>query len=422
MTDKDIEEQAWLRDPLGNASVEGSAPDATAPPPETPTATAPQPIAFEFRGNGKEYFKIWIVNLALTIATAGIYSPWAKVRNLRYFYGNTYLDGSAFEFLGSPIAILKGRIIAVLAFGCYWITANFYPFANLFLLPIFALLFPWVFVKTLTFRSRNSAYRNLTFSYYGGYRQIAAAYLGLPLLMVGAMAAAYMMSGIPMHLPGGVPAQLSPAVGAKAGILFSVAVLGISLLFPYYYFLQKRVFAEPRNFGDSPFVFAAGPRDFYRLMFKLSLLSILAVVAVLAVMGVAGVFNKGKAAVAPHGMLYVSIISIFGFGLFQLLLFVAFKTWTRNLVLSAVRIGEAQVESRLRVLDVFFLYLSNIIAVICTLGLLIPWAKVRLARYQLGKTSLMSPEGTENFTGSPGASASAVGEELADFFDLDLAI
>jgi uncharacterized membrane protein YjgN (DUF898 family) len=422
MTDKDEESQAWLSNPLDNAGVEGGTPDTTAPLPEKPSATAPQPIAFEFRGNGKEYFKIWIVNLALTIATVGIYSPWAKVRNLRYFYGNTYLDGSSFEFLGSPVAILKGRIIAVLAFGAYWVAANFYPFANLFLIPIFALLFPWVFVKTLTFRSRNSAYRNLTFSYYGSYRQIAVAYLGLPLLIVGAMAAAFMVSGLPIQMPGNVPMQLSPAVGATAGIVFAVAVLGVSLLFPYFYFLQKRVFAEPRNFGDTPFVFAAGPRDFYRLVFKLSLLSILAVVAVLAAMGVAGVFTKGKAAAASHGMLYVSILSIFGFGLFQLLLFVAFKTWTRNLVLSAVRIGEAQVTSRLRVLDVFFLYFTNIIAVICTLGLLIPWAKVRLARYQMGKTSLTSPEGTENFSGSPGASASAVGEELADFFDLDLAI
>ena len=47
---------------------------------------------------------------------------------------------------------------------------------------------------------------------------------------------------------------------------------------------------------------------------------------------------------------------------------------------------------------------------------------MRLTRYQMSKTSLLAPQGTENFTGGPGQSASAVGEELADFFDLDLAI
>jgi len=53
---------------------------------------------FEFRGEAKEYFKIWIVNIALTLITLGIYSAWAKVRNNKYIYGNTFLNGSNFEF------------------------------------------------------------------------------------------------------------------------------------------------------------------------------------------------------------------------------------------------------------------------------------------------------------------------------------
>jgi uncharacterized membrane protein YjgN (DUF898 family) len=39
-----------------------------------------------FTGRGGEYFGVWIVNLLLTIVTLGIYSPWAKVRRLQYFY------------------------------------------------------------------------------------------------------------------------------------------------------------------------------------------------------------------------------------------------------------------------------------------------------------------------------------------------
>jgi len=37
---------------------------------------------FVFHGTGREYFKIWIVNLVLTIATLGIYAAWAKVRRV----------------------------------------------------------------------------------------------------------------------------------------------------------------------------------------------------------------------------------------------------------------------------------------------------------------------------------------------------
>ncbi len=32
-----------------------------------------------FTGKGSEYFKIWIVNIALSLITLGIYSAWAKV-------------------------------------------------------------------------------------------------------------------------------------------------------------------------------------------------------------------------------------------------------------------------------------------------------------------------------------------------------
>ncbi len=38
----------------------------------------------EFTAHAGEYFRIWIVNLALTIVTLGIYSAWAKVRKRRY--------------------------------------------------------------------------------------------------------------------------------------------------------------------------------------------------------------------------------------------------------------------------------------------------------------------------------------------------
>ncbi|HAG47009.1 MAG TPA: DUF898 domain-containing protein, partial [Gammaproteobacteria bacterium] len=70
----------------------------------------------EFTGSGGEYFRIWIVNLVLTILTLGIYSAWAKVRTKRYFYRNTIIGGSPFEYHARPIQILKGRAIVVGAY------------------------------------------------------------------------------------------------------------------------------------------------------------------------------------------------------------------------------------------------------------------------------------------------------------------
>ena len=66
-------------------------------------------LPLAFTGNTGEYFKIWIVNVFLTVLTLGIYSAWAKVRNKRYFYGNTLLDGAAFEYHATGRQLLPGR-------------------------------------------------------------------------------------------------------------------------------------------------------------------------------------------------------------------------------------------------------------------------------------------------------------------------
>ena len=97
-------------------------------------------LPFEFRGNGGEYFRIWIVNLLLTIVTLGIYSAWAKVRRLRYFYGNTYLDGHSFEFHGRPLAILKGRLIVFAAYLVFAFSAQLKPAIAFVMIPLACLL------------------------------------------------------------------------------------------------------------------------------------------------------------------------------------------------------------------------------------------------------------------------------------------
>jgi hypothetical protein len=57
-------------------SVGGAAPPATT---DYKTELPPsQEHPFIFNGNATEYFRIWIVNIFLSIITFGIYSAWAK--------------------------------------------------------------------------------------------------------------------------------------------------------------------------------------------------------------------------------------------------------------------------------------------------------------------------------------------------------
>src|SRR5678816_4784926 len=94
--------------------------DAPAPaPPPAPPPEEPSLHKMIFTGTGAEYFRVWIVNLALTVMTLGVYSACAKVRRLQYFYRHTRLAGSGFDYHGDPIAILKGRIVGLVLFGLY---------------------------------------------------------------------------------------------------------------------------------------------------------------------------------------------------------------------------------------------------------------------------------------------------------------
>src|SRR5258705_13530536 len=76
-------------------------------------------VSLRFSGQAGEYFRIWIVNVCLSVVTLGIYSAWAKVRRKKYFYGNTLLNGASFEYLADPKAILKGRLIVFGVFVLY---------------------------------------------------------------------------------------------------------------------------------------------------------------------------------------------------------------------------------------------------------------------------------------------------------------
>src|ERR1700680_3220470 len=107
------------------------------------------PEQFHFTGSGAEYFGIWIVNLLLTIVTLGIYSAWAKVRRLQYFYRHTELAASGFDFHGSPIRILIGRVIALVMLIAYNYSVRLHSPVTILVIVVLALAIPWLLRNSL---------------------------------------------------------------------------------------------------------------------------------------------------------------------------------------------------------------------------------------------------------------------------------
>jgi len=141
-------------------------------------------LNFEFRGDGMEYFKIWIVNILLTIVTLGIYSAWAKVRNNRYFYSNLYLDDANFRYLANPITILKGRIIAIIALVAYYVASIFAPLIAVIIAIVLLFAIPYFINQSVAFTNRMSAYKNIQFRFKGSYGEAFMVIYIWPLLGV----------------------------------------------------------------------------------------------------------------------------------------------------------------------------------------------------------------------------------------------
>ncbi|MGR8929168.1 MAG: YjgN family protein [Gammaproteobacteria bacterium] len=335
---------------------------------------------FEFHGKAGEFFKIWIVNIMLSIVTLGIYSAWAKVRTKRYFYSNTLLMNTPFDYMADPIKILKGRLLAVGVVLIYSVISTVSPTLGgiLFLLLLFVV--PWIIIKSLKFNFYNSAYRNIRFHFDATYLKALVVFLGFPFL---------------------VP-------------------LTLGLAFPAFVRAQKRFIIDHSAFGASQFAMTATTGQFYKVYLKTAGILVLAVILIGIIFSAAGL--TGGVTNDPSTATTLGVVSI----LCTLPLLIAFYgyiyTSISNLVINHTELEQCRFESHLETSKIIWLYLSNTLAIIFSLGLLIPWAKIRITAYRLSCLSVVSDSNLDSFIAGTAEKDSALGEELDDILDLDIGL
>ena len=358
-------------------NVVADAPTFVAPANYAPTSIE---YPFQFRGNAKEYFRIWIVNLALSIVTLGIYSAWAKVRTNRYFYANTSVADAPFEYLARPGPILRGRLIAFVLFVGYVISGHFSVNLQLGLLVLIGFLTPWLIVRGLKFHARYSAWRSLNFQFVGGYAAAYGRYLFLNVL-----------------------------------IPFS---LGIA--FPYVRAQQKRFVVESHRFGGQPFKFSATSGSFYPpyliAFFMIIGWYVLSVAVALAVFssGIAG--HVAHAATSHSAILFITLFLYAG----MFMVFVYVNSRINNLIYNHLSVAGNTLRSELKAGELIWIYLVNSAAILCTLGMAIPWAMIRMSQYRAARLTLISAGTLDSFRAVQSADESAVGAEVDAFFDIDI--
>ncbi|MEP3347079.1 MAG: YjgN family protein [Litoreibacter sp.] len=341
---------------------------------------------FQFTGNAKEWFGIWIVNLLLSIVTLGVYSAWAKVRTKKYFHNHTYIEGRNFDYHATGKQIFIGRLIVIVAVVVLQVLTTISPIIGIVLLLGLLVAYPWLIVRSLAFNARMTSFSNVRFGFVGSVGQAFLVFLVYPLLMA----------------------------------------LTLYTTFPIWDRALKRFSINNHKLGQAKFSMEVGLGPFYK--------ALLVAIAWIVVVGLVGVsltgFNFTEFAYAMDSLENGSTQGAPMIALFYVLFFVAFlpatflyQALTRNAVYNNTSLeGGHKFVSNVTAPALLWLAVSNMVVVIFTLFLMLPWAQVRMARYLADHTGFIPGGSMDDFVTQQQKAGGAMGDAFTDLEGIDVGL
>jgi uncharacterized membrane protein YjgN (DUF898 family) len=354
-------------------------------------------LAFRFTGSGREYFRIWVVNLLLSLATLGIYSAWAKVRRLEYFDRNTTLAGAAFDFHGAPKAILRGRVLAVLLLAAYHYAFGFSLAFGLAVVAVLLLALPYMLRGALRFRLGNTSWRGLRFHFSGSAPLAYRTYLA-PIAVV--------------LLPGVTVALLGDS-------LWSSLPFVLYLGWPAMYCEMKRYQYGHIGYGNQHSSTDLPLSDFFGIYVRGLLLATTLIFVYLA-LGIAGLplgallpEKTTAALLGAAGALASALVLYVLLGPYQ-------QVRVLNLCLPRTAFPGVRFVSTLSARAFTRLQLKNLALTLLTLGLYRPFAVVSAYRHRLAHLMLEVDDGFDHVLAGVQSTGGAAGDASADLLGVDL--
>lgn len=376
----------------------------------------PHHLPIVFTGSGSEYFRIWIVNLLLTLLTLGLYYPWAKVRRMRYFHGNTLIGGEPLDFHGDPKTMLKGFFLVGILLAVYSVAGNFSAMAGFLAFLIVVAIWPALLKSSMQFRLANTSWRGLRFHFSGSLANVYRAVL-------------------PLFVPGAI------ILGALAGVadpdkppawyLYTLTgvMLVAMLLAPWLLWNLKQYQHNHYGLASLQTSFRASLGSFYKLQLKISgvglmAIALSAIVVALAFYTLAGQVSATKSFKgAPAAVLGIMLGSLAG----MLATLVVIKPYAtsrlQNLLWSRTGNDSIRFLSHLKFRPLLWLTVKNWILVVITLGLYWPFAAVALARMRLQAVTVKTRVDLDTLVGQMRQDGSeAAGDAAGDLFGVDIGL
>ncbi|GGL71258.1 hypothetical protein GCM10010840_06730 [Deinococcus aerolatus] len=355
-----------------------------------PATVTEYPVTFT--GTAQEYFRLWIVNIALTFVTLGLYLPWARVRNRQYFYGHTWVDGQNFEYRASPAALLRGYLLVAALFLAYAVSGQFEStqwVAGVLVL-IYGAAYPLLVRQSMRFQAVNTVHRGLRFRFHG---------------TVGRAYVAYLVTNF-------------------------VAGISAGLALPWAWYMQRRYQTEGLAYGAARATFRGDVGPFYLIgLTALGLtlaggvilgVPLFALAAALLSGFDAGLLDSGN--ILSSGLWLAALVAGY---LAVLILYVVAWQYVRGAtmvyMLNNVELGGVfRTRATFSPWRLVWISVSNSAARVLTLGLASPWAAVRQTRYILGGVTVRAIAPLDDFVAGVGGEASAFGEAATELLDIQV--
>ena len=383
-----------------------------------------QVLPIRFTGSGSEYFRIWVVNLLLTLVTLTLYLPFARARRMAYFQNNTFVGDDPLGFHADPWRMFRGYLV-VLALGlAYWGVTQFLPEFDWIALLLFMALWPLLWRASLQFRLRNTSWRGVRLSFLGDAK---GAYVVM----------------LPFFLPFLVLALLVPAESQDVeldleqaklvGIFVGLGFLAFAALMPWLWKGLKGYQHGGYAFTQERTDFTATTGQFYKLGLKLAGLVLLMTVGlgVVAATGAAVFAGLGLDAVLemfagkPTGMIVVviGVMVVLSYVTIPLVVGAYLGSRMQNLLWSNTQSQRLRLHSDLRMGPLMGVTFVNWLLIAMTLGLYWPFAKVRLARIKLEAMSVEVDGQVNDWIAQTSPDdGGALGDAAGDFFGMDVGL
>ena len=393
----------------------------------------------EFTGSGGEYFRVWIVNVLLSIVTLGFYTPWARKRTAQYFYSHTLVAGSPLEFTAQQRRMVMGFVLLVLITLAYNIAARTGQdtAVGLFLLGG-AVLAPFIWASAMRFRLGATRWRGLRLQFTAGWKEVYMAswpVFALALVWFGVFFGLQMLSPEVAHALQAAEEEVrKPRMPTFTAAMVGLLVLGLVLTVLCVIRLEynyKSLLVLRAQVGAERGRWKPVYMDFVKVWVATVAVFIVSVVIIWLVMFVAaGSSIALLVASAGKGLglwMVVVIIAAFVGGIFLMFLASAparayrearmFQLMWNNIGVSHL----ARFKCRLRSGRYVWLRIKNMLLTLATLGIYRPFARVSEYRMKVESVTLHIKGGVEQVAGvMVKQQQGGLGDALADAAGLDL--